>query len=83
MRNRFILLAVVAALANGGIAAAFFPPVPRATTVSPPVKITGNPDPGKPPVVVASTPEPATILSGLIGLGMAGAYRLRKKREMV
>ena len=80
MPRRFMLLVALSILADAGFASAFFPPVPRSTAVSPPVKITGNPDPGKPPVV-ASTPEPATILSGLIGLGMAGVCRLRRRRE--
>ena len=43
----------------------------------------GDPEePGTPPVTppVAATPEPATIVTGLVGLGLLGGWSLRRRR---
>jgi hypothetical protein len=72
-------------------ASAIFPPVVQKPTVSvtgvkvqppPIVSIQGGHVP--PPVVVppaATTPEPATIVTGLMGLALGG-YFLRKKKPL-
>ena len=45
----------------------------------------GNPPPsgGNPPPTVKNTPEPATLISGMIGAGLVGlvGWRRRKRRE--
>lgn len=65
---------------------AIFPPV----ILQPRVGITGVPDPPivihpPPPVVVppvARTPEPTTLVTGLIGLAFGGCMLRRKKRPV-
>lgn len=67
---------------------AIFPPVipdPAPSVVTPVVVPTVNPivvpagGPVDPPVTTASTPEPASIITGLMGLAV-GAYYLRRKK---
>ena len=67
---------------------AIFPPViqdPGTPVVVPVVVPAGNPivvpagGPVDPPVTTASTPEPASIVTGLMGLAF-GAYFLRRKK---
>ncbi|QVL31777.1 PEP-CTERM sorting domain-containing protein [Telmatocola sphagniphila] len=82
MLRRTLLLSAGAVLLLPVTASAFFPPIvnsPPRTNPSNPVSEAGGPDPGSPPV--ASTPEPATILSGLIGLGVMAGARFRKRKE--
>ena len=89
----FVISGLAAVLLSAGIAAAVFPPLyqqppaaaPAAppqitiTKVDPPVIVTGDPDPV--PTVTASTPEPATLITGLMGLMLAGGYAWRKRRK--
>jgi hypothetical protein len=76
--------AVVLFFAAGSMAQAFFPSRQQASSpavLSPtnPVVSVGDPDPVKPPM--AATPEPATVISGLIGLAALGGYRLRRRQS--
>jgi hypothetical protein len=81
------LLGLAPLLLAPSTAFGLFPPViqhPKATVTSVPsdpiVKVQGNPSP--PPVVTSppvSTPEPATILTGLIGAACGGLLWRRKK----
>jgi hypothetical protein len=72
----WVLLVLAGLVGLEGRSQGFFPPV-RGTGVI----VKGDPDPVKPPV--AATPEPATIVSGLIGLAALGGYRLRKQKAVV
>jgi hypothetical protein len=52
------------------------PPPPPAPPPPPP------PPPGPPPPPPPNnSPEPATLISGLVGLGVAGLYALRRRRK--
>jgi hypothetical protein len=91
--TRFGVVALTAALVVPSVSQAFFPPnvgqPPVVVKSVPPdpfgVPTTGGlgeptpPDPGKGPAV--QTPEPATIVIGLTGLAMAGAFGLRKRLQ--
>src|SRR4051812_23920553 len=84
------LLALAAFLLGPASASALFPPVyhnpppvtptPTPTTPDPPV--TGGGGSVTPPVTppTHSTPEPATLITGLIGL-LGGGYILRRKKK--
>jgi hypothetical protein len=61
---------------------AFFPPVRTAQVVSPSVTIQGEPEPVKPPTV-AATPEPATLVTALIGLSLLAVYHYRRPKLAV
>jgi hypothetical protein len=57
------------------------PPTAPPPVINPPVQGGGNPDP--PPVVQPpphQTPEPATLVTGLVGL-LCGGYVLRRKKK--
>jgi MYXO-CTERM domain-containing protein len=89
------LAALVALISLTATAQAVFPPIyhppttpptppPVTTTTSPPVTTTGGgtvvvTDPGC--TCTVSTPEPATLLTGLMGLMLAGGYSWRKRRK--
>jgi LPXTG-motif cell wall-anchored protein len=84
------ILALAIFLLGPATASAIFPPVyhnptppPPTTTVGqtePPVTVIGQPvtPPVTPPV--HKTPEPATLITGLIGL-LGGGYILRRKKN--
>ena len=84
------LLGIVALFAMSGSARAVFPPIyqqPTETvtqapvtpaTVDPPVIIVGEPEVIDP---VVPTPEPATLVTGLMGLMLAGGFAWRKRRK--
>lgn len=71
------------------------PPViqtPPPSVVPPPVVVTGGPEchhPHDPPPVTPPggttqhAPEPATLLSGLIGAGLAGLFGSRRRKQAV
>jgi MYXO-CTERM domain-containing protein len=52
------------------------PPPPPTNDVPPP-----PPPPCHGPMPNASTPEPATMISGLLGVTMLGGYALRRRRK--
>jgi hypothetical protein len=93
-RSRFIgaagLLALAVFLLGPATASAIFPPVyhnpaptptPTPTVPSDPV-VTGGGGATPPPVTppTHSTPEPATLITGLIGL-LGGGYILRRQKK--
>ena len=43
----------------------------------------GNCGGGTPPGTTHNAPEPASLLSGLIGLGLAGVYGARRKKKLL
>lgn len=82
---------VAAMLMTAGMAAAVFPPLYQTpttpttpvqvqTTPEVPVVITG--DPGEVVTPVVTTPEPLSVVSGLIGLALVGGYMWRKQRKL-
>lgn len=85
MNRKPLLTALAIGTIYPATASAFFPPVRTAAqpaVVSPgDPSIVGTPDidPVKPPTV-AATPEPATVLTGLIGLAAMAGYRLRRRK---
>lgn len=88
-----VLLGIAIILVAVSKAAAVFPPLyqtPTAPTqptqppqqtqsVDPPVIVTGEPEIVDP--VDAQTPEPATLIAGLMGLMAAGGYAWRKRQK--
>jgi hypothetical protein len=91
---RWIAVAVVLTLSVAGPAHAlfpppfFFPPVVDQGIPDPPTPPDLPPDPSQPPPCdcncpphIASTPEPATLISGLVGLTMFGGYALRRRNR--
>lgn len=71
------------------------PPPPPLITPPPPVVIPpppdnpppnnpppNNPPPGTPPGGQQHSPEPATLVTGLIGSGLAGLFAVRRRRKL-
>ena len=46
-----------------------------------PPPLNGDPGDSQPPGVLASAPEPATLLAGLVGIGCAGAFGVWKRKH--
>jgi hypothetical protein len=59
-----------------------FVPPPVHTTPPPPVITPPPPIDNPPPPPVAKTPEPATLVLGLIGAGIGGIVARRRKRAV-
>ena len=87
---QFGILALALAVAAPSISLAYFPPEIGLTNPNTPPEPFGvpglgglgepePPDPGSGPNV--QTPEPASIVTALSGLAMAGAFAWRKKRK--
>jgi hypothetical protein len=82
------MLALATAVILPSVSLAFFPPNIGITPIPPdPFGTPGTgglgepepPDPGPGPNV--QTPEPATVVTALVGLAMAGAYGVRKRAK--
>jgi hypothetical protein len=63
------------------------PPLPYSPPPTPPSFPPGEPPgepPGTPPGTAQNLPEPATVVTGLVGSSLVGLYAaLRRKRQMV